>query len=44
MEETCLARFTPGNFDVLNEIATQAADDLIRRTREIEIELARHDR
>jgi len=44
MEQTCLARFSPGNSDVLDEIAAQAADDLIRRTREIAIELARHNR
>lgn len=44
MEETCLARFSPGSSDVLDEIATQAADDLVRRTREIAIELARQNR
>lgn len=44
MEQTLLTRFSPGNSDVLEEIATQAADDLIRRTREIAIELARHNR
>ena len=43
MEETCLARFSPGSSDVLDEIATQAANDLVRRTQEIAIELARHD-
>jgi hypothetical protein len=43
-EESCLTCFLPGNSDVLDEIATQAADALIRRTQEIAIELARQNR
>lgn len=44
LEESCLTCFLPGNSDVLDEIATQAADALVRRTQEIAIELARHNR
>lgn len=43
-EDSCLAGLLPANSDVLEEIATQAADTLVRRTREIAIEIERKDR
>jgi hypothetical protein len=42
-EDSCLAGLLPANSDVLEEIATQAADTLVRRTREIAIEIERKD-
>jgi hypothetical protein len=44
IEESCLSRYLPGNSDVLDELAIQAADTLVRRTQEIAIELARQNR
>ena len=43
-EDSCLIGFLPANSDVLDEIAVQAADTLVHRTREIAIEIERKDR
>ncbi len=43
-EDSCLIGFLPANSDVLDEIAAQAADTLVHRTREIAIEIERKDR
>ena len=42
-DDSCLASLLPANSDVLEEIAKQAANDLVRRTWEIAIELERKD-
>jgi hypothetical protein len=42
-EDSCLAGLLPANSDVLEEIAAQAADTLVHRTREIAIEIERRD-
>ena len=42
-EDSCIADLLPANAAVLEEIATQAADVIVRRTREIAIELNRKD-
>lgn len=41
--DSCLADYLPANCDVLDEIASQAADALVRRTQEISIEIERKD-
>ena len=40
-ENSCLADLLPANTDVLEEIATQAAEALVRRTQEVAIEIER---
>jgi hypothetical protein len=39
--DSCLAGYLPANSDVLDEIAEQAADALVRRTQEVALELER---
>ncbi len=39
--ESCLANYLPANSDVLDEIAAQAAEALVRRTKEVALELER---
>lgn len=39
--DSCLAGYLPANSDVLDEIAAQAADALVRRTQEVALELER---
>jgi hypothetical protein len=41
LEEARFADFFPANGHVVEEVASQAADDLVRRTREVAIELER---
>lgn len=40
-EDSCLVDLLPANTDVLEEIATQAAEALVRRTQEVSIEIER---